>query len=367
MFLGIIFLFETLFVVLPKKDKDDAENRKLAELPKFKIAKLDPFPKAFESYYNDHFPFRNDIIKTYNKFSIRVLKKSPVEEKAIIGSSGWLFMGGNYLDGFQGKSNFTGSELEQIWKELLYRKNYCNKRGIKFYFVIIPQKSSVYPEYISSRYKFDNKYTPRTQLTAYLTKQQFPFCDLTQKLIENKNSDYDLYFKTDNHWNALGAFYGTQQILGSIRNDFPQVKPLSLNDYTISTETREGGNIAQMLSMKNEFNDIEVVLNPKFETQSSAGKKANYAIPKNFPYPWYYERVYENPSANKLKILVIRESFCHYQISLYSEHFGRSVFIFDNWKHQLNEDIIENEKPDIVVIQILESFLDNLLKYPSNK
>ena len=74
-FLLFIFSGFVLFLVLPKEKIDLEENRTLHEIPKFKLAKLDPFPRAFENYYNDHFPYRKQLIKGYNKVNYHILKK----------------------------------------------------------------------------------------------------------------------------------------------------------------------------------------------------------------------------------------------------------------------------------------------------
>jgi hypothetical protein len=90
-----------------------------------------------------------------------------------------------------------------------------------------------------------------------------------------------------------------------------------------------------------------------------------HEVPNGFPYGWDYEIVMENPKVNNLKLLVIRESFGGAMIKFYQEGFGKSVVIFDAWKHKLNEDIIIKEKPDIVIQQVVESFLPNLLENQS--
>ena len=50
---------------------------------------------------------------------------------------------------------------------------------------------------------------------------------------------------------------------------------------------------------------------------------------------------------------------------LLSEEFSRTVRIFDAWQYKLNEDIIEKEKPDIVILLALEANLRNLLSSAS--
>ena len=41
---------------------DQGENRTLAEKPVFNISTMNSFSEKYESYFNDHIPFRNIII-----------------------------------------------------------------------------------------------------------------------------------------------------------------------------------------------------------------------------------------------------------------------------------------------------------------
>ncbi|MEA3504715.1 MAG: hypothetical protein U9R32_05895, partial [Bacteroidota bacterium] len=45
---------------------ENLENRKLAEEPELDINHLDPYPKNYENYYNDHFGLRNTYLEFNN-------------------------------------------------------------------------------------------------------------------------------------------------------------------------------------------------------------------------------------------------------------------------------------------------------------
>ena len=56
---------------------------------------------------------------------------------------------------------------------------------------------------------------------------------------------------------------------------------------------------------------------------------------------------------------MFRDSFSVYLIPYLSEHFSRSVYV---WSPIFIPDIVEQEKPDIVVHEILELFMTDLLE-----
>jgi len=364
-FLTIIFSVMTLFLFLDKEEINKVENRKLAELPTFDLGKLDPFPRQYDDYYTDHFPFRSQLVEAFNKFNYSNFKISPLPDKVVVGLNDFLFMSGKQMEVYQGKKLFTQTELNTILDELKYRRDFCTKEGAKFYFVIVPQKSSIYEENIPIKYKTTRQKTIRTQLEDFLDEQGFPYIDPTDYLISKKTTEDLVYLRTDNHWNNLGAFYASQHITDAIKKDFPYTSPLVLEQFKVTKNETAGGNLAQMLNMAEELKDEDYAFEKIKGSVAVSGKKAPYEPPKSFAYPWEYEEVYLKPDANDLKILIIRESFGTKQRQFYRESFGKTVMIFDAWQHRLNADIIENEKPDIVVIQILENMLGNLLTYPA--
>jgi len=124
--------------------------------------------------------------------------------------------------------------------------------------------------------------------------------------------------------------------------------------------------LARMLNMPEEYPDIEVMLSPKFETKATWGKKENYIIPEDFYYKKEYEIVKYVPGSNQPKIMIIRDSFINALIPYIDETFSRTVYIWDNWKYQLNKPIVENEKPDVLLILLVEKNLINLLENIDN-
>jgi hypothetical protein len=48
-----------------------------------------------------------------------------------------------------------------------------------------------------------------------------------------------------------------------------------------------------------------------------------------------------------------------------SEKFSTTELIFDGWQYKLNEDIVNHEKPDVMLLFMLESNLRNFLHHQS--
>jgi hypothetical protein len=369
-FLVIIFLLLISFPIVNSKlnlvkDIASSENRKMASEPVMKFSYLDPYPRQYEKYYNDNFTIRFAMVKYFNLLNIDIFKKSPIPDQVVIGKDNWLFMAGKELESYKGLNRFDQSELDAFKQELEYRKKYLNDRGCKFYLLIAPDKASIYPEYMPNTIFQLNKQSWGEQLIEYLDN----YCEVKpvnvyDVLRANKDKGL-LYFKLDNHWNHLGAFYCANEFFKDIHSDFPGISVPSPGDYNISKTEINTGNILSMLSNIGNYTDYSYQVEPKSGFQAKDVKSAGYPVVQGFPYPWEYELDKEIQGSSKPKILVICDSFGGNIFPFIAEDFSRSVKIFDSWQFKLNEDIVNSEKPDIVLVIALESNIRGMLKFQS--
>ena len=220
--------------------------------------------------------------------------------------------------------------------------------------MIVPTKYTVYPEYLPN---YIDKLSPTNStdlVKEALLKSGIDLIDLRDSLIHLKSENF-LYYKTDNHWNKLGSFFASKIILDKIKQDYPNLPTLQLEDYKIKKEIISGKNTARLIKMEDQFEDTNYILDQKTPSPAKEAYKYGYPVPPKFPYPWEYEMVYETDNDSLPKLLLIRDSFGGSIIPYLNQSFSKSVFIFDNWNFTSNEHIIENEQPDIVVYLVLES------------
>lgn len=360
--LGVLFM---LMLILPFAQKhfelfpDIASNekRQLASMPEFDITSLDGFPGRYEKFYNDHFSFRSRMIMMKSIFSLVLFNVSPDPDKVIIGKNNWLFMVSDELETYRGTDLLNNEQLDTIRLALNNRKQYFRKQNIKVYFVIVPTKYTVYPEnlpFYVDKFRGENR---TDQVKELLLNLDIPTIDLREALIYKK-SDKPLFRKADNHWNDLGAFYGTQIILDSIKKDFPQIDLPSLNDYKLEERKTSIGNLSAMINMQDYFPEMMVTLESNQLTDAVEIPKYGFPVPTKFGLSKHYEMCYSTKNDSLPDILVFRDSFGNAMIPFLKESFDTSIFIFDKWRYQLNPQIIEDVDPDIVVYAILESLLE---------
>lgn len=219
-------------------DQINYEQRNTAEKPVFSLETIGEYPKAYEEYFNDNLAFRTQMIEANSLIDFYLFRQSPVN-KVIIGKDGWLFYNPNGKDGdpiadYRGSNLFSQEQLLQMANNLLEARDSLRAQGKDFVVYIGPNKESVYgDDYFPSDYALDASYTRADQVVEYLSENTdlvivYPKEDL-QQTIEN-NPDLTFYYKTDTHWNALGAYIGASKLLGEINADIPDFSDLEIID-----------------------------------------------------------------------------------------------------------------------------------------
>ncbi len=164
------------------------ENRKLAEIPIFN-GSVQHYIKNYEKYFNDHFGFRNELVRL-NSLVMLALRVSP-SSQVILGKDGWLFYDGQPGERiidlyYRGTKPFTDDELKACRSVLQEHHDWLAQRGIRFLFVVAPDKESIYSEFLPNIHRVTSK-GRLDQLIEYMKKySDVEVLDLRESLINAK-------------------------------------------------------------------------------------------------------------------------------------------------------------------------------------
>lgn len=332
------------------------ERRSLAEWPVFSLHSISTYPARFDRYFNDHFGFRNALIHLNTAVRYHVFKSSG-SPKVLVGKEGWLFYNANQARDGASLSNHLGllptgyNEIFRGYKEELEQKrNYLASRGIRYVFVIAPDKWTVYPEYLPDGFANFDRSNNVDLLVDYLSANtNVEIIDLRKVLIDAKRPGQHLYYKTDTHWNELGAFFAYQAISKNIARHFPEIRPRSINDFYVSREaTTTSLELGEMLLLKN-LPDTSYKLLPKKPyayVDLTEGKNERDILK--------YQRV----GINLPKALVFRDSFMGNVIPYLSDDFSQTTYLWSTWNPKTDIDSwLWQISPDIVIEERVERYL----------
>jgi alginate O-acetyltransferase complex protein AlgJ len=363
---GLLLLLPAVVQVSGWKEKTGSfENKQKTAWHTFNWKHIDSLPPLYETYYNEHFPARNSLIFGYNFFSARFFEKSPKPELITVGKNGWLFLSNNEMNVFTGKMKFSDFDLRRTLSEIDYRSKVCHEMGAEYRVVIVPSKYSIYAEYMPNSIRKCNGPNATDQFIQYLnTHSLVKVLDLRPPLVAAKNEG-QLFVKGDNHWNGLGTYFAYKALIQWLKKDYPIPPPHELQEFRVYDTLQRGGNLVDMLGMAEIWKGEVKKLVPLKPLPVHPASGVEYPCPKEFPYADEYEKRYLNTDTTLPGLMVVRESFTNDLFrNLLSSHFGKSLFIWDNWQHRLNADIVKQEKPRVVLCILIESMTDCFENYP---
>lgn len=263
-----------------------------------------------------------------------------IHNGVICGLSDWLYLHGgsnSLMDYHIGAKQLSKEDIE-LWKKTLqYRHDWHQSRNIKYLQFFAPNKICVYPEFYPEQLNIIGK-RPIEQLIqncGHLFTYQLDY-------LLSKKTQYDLYYKTDTHWNQIGAFFAYEQIM-----NFLDVS------YRI--------NCLKIEHLKLFQKDMAGDLGNRFDPPKSA--RAKKAKLKVFRAEKYFDnqvknrgkvRKFKNNNIKDGKLIIFGDSFTNMFINFLAESFKEVIFIHATF---VDFDYVENEKPDIVINHTIERFI----------
>jgi len=284
--------------------------------------------------------------------SMKTMGNKPV----IMGRDGWMFYTGDRaMEQYLGLRPFSQDQLREFAMILNGRKEYLEKRNIRYLFVVAPSKESIYQEFLPV-VSGTRTVTPLDQLIDYLrANSSVEVIDLREELRAAKRVRH-VYQKTDTHWNDFGAYIANRSITRELSRMFPSIAAMRNPRYRFKIKNCTKGDLAVMVGMKEDPREDCVSLADEnvFHSRKAPIDKfyRGYKFSDTIaPDPRVVILVMERRDSPLPRAVVFRDSYSFYLMPFLSENFSRVLYI---WDYRFNKDFIEHEKPDIVIDQVAE-------------
>lgn len=311
------------------------------------------FPRSFENFFDDRFAFRQQAIQFLGELQFFAFQTTATPY-VLVGPHNWLFFRGDGEEfAIRHWPLYSQSQLQDWGTMLEQRRAWLAKRNIKFLLVLTPTKSSIYPELVPAAWKPLSDQTRSSQLCEYLQHSTKVDCLNLQPSVWQAKSFGRLYFKTDTHWNPLGAYFGYKAMITHIHKLFPHVPIIDLRDVNKTSMPSFHGDLLGIAGLGGDvIEDIYDDYKPKLKQSRLSANPGN-------PPPQPHKRL---PFATEQDNLVLpsvyfmHDSFLLGQMPFISESFRRAYF---DWRPGFDFDTkpILSEKPDLVVQEMTERYL----------
>lgn len=289
----------------------------------------------FEEYFAKSFAYRNNVVDAFSTIKEKIF--SDGNEQVIVGRDGFLFFA-DTLDSYTGTGAMTDAEINAAADSLLALYNYSRAHGADFLFVCAPNKNSIYPEMMPSRYVMQTENRDLDRLHAALDERGVPYVDLRGILADAKENAL-IYHKRDTHWNTEGARIATEAIadeMGFTLPDFSAYAPTLVTDF-------EGDLDGLLYPAAVRYDD-----NTAYDLEGLYGFASAYSSPMQMSI--------RTRSDSEGKLLMFRDSFANAMFPLLATGFGEARF-----ERGYTIDQLDQYAADTVILEIAERNIRELI------
>jgi alginate O-acetyltransferase complex protein AlgJ len=322
-------------------DPPSAENRTLAPRPQLRwdTASLRSLPEQWTRYFEDHFAFRQRLVRWQAIVRLNALRVSP-SDAVIRGRDGWLFYADDgAMEDYAEALPFTDAELE-AWRQTLQdTSDWLRAQGIAYLFVVSPDKHVIYQEYMPATIR-RAEVSRIEQLVSHLRAHStVRVLDLRPALLAAKAHER-IYHRTDTHWNDRGAFVGYQQIVEALAADVPALPPPSRSAFEPRVVRSAGLDLAGMLGLTTVLDEDDLVLVPRRPGTARI-------LEPHDPNPrLMHPRIVTEAQHRGPRAVVFMDSFGAGLVRFLSEDFSRVVYL---WQNNMDPQVVRQERPQVVI------------------
>lgn len=312
----------------------------------------------FESDYTSVFAGKNFLVD-FNGLVRNIMKQKEM--------NGVIKLQNDYLaitDNDSDVSNvISNAELMNDWN------GYLAERNIPLLFVIVPDTICKYDEELPEGVKDYTNY----KLDVFVENLEgVDKIDLRDTILEDEINHYDLFYKTDHHWNVYGGMYAASKILQYVEEKLEvDVDDRVFDEKSYYVETYPEWHLGSRGQRVGRFfagiDDFEILI-PKFDTDFTRiednvnGKFEDvflsYDVLKEknnmsrYTYDFTYKYTIENSFHNNMvsidkTIMVITDSMGRVVTPYLGMAFENMYCTVYN---QVDEQLLDSIKPDIIVV-----------------
>jgi len=347
---SIIIILLVLFIFLPKNSFSNNENRYLEKFPKISVESIfdGTYMKKFESYVEDHFPFREFFLSL--KTNVFKLSGMTKQSDVYFGSEKYLLQ--------EYPSPSSSDKIIRIVNRFV-----DNNKDVNIDFLLAP--TSVY---VNNNKLPDNSINNDEGIVIdyYKEKLNVNFIDIKEELL--KNNDKYLYYKTDHHWTTYGA---EEAYLVYCKNK--GLPPFNY-EYELVSDVFYGTLYSKVIDNSLEYDSIykikddseyEVYYSDKDITTDTLYKES-YLKEKD-KYSYFLDNNHDlititNKSINEdSELLIIKDSYANAFIPFITKHY-KKIHVIDPryYRKSISEYIKENHISNILFLYNILTIDDDL-------
>jgi alginate O-acetyltransferase complex protein AlgJ len=307
-----------------------------------------PHLPALRQAAKDSIFFHTLLVRANAHIRVGVLGAS-TSPRVIMGRSGWRFYSTDVAE-IQLRGSPQDPRVAQWATNVQNANAYCTSKGIPYLLLVCPNKATMHPEQLPSWLEPSNL-PSRMDLLFRLLKGSVPqeCTPDIRPLLASGTQMGSLYYRTDTHWNALGATLAMKSVLDGLHRTLPMVEEMA-TPKVLRWEARTlPTDLDRLLGLPDAKEDVPIIQDPV--------SRAFILTPgASLPLPLVgFSPVARLdslcPTAPEGTLLVFRDSFGHALIEPLSRRFRRVVYL---WRSSFDPSIADEVRPTAIIQQLVE-------------
>ncbi|MCG8589212.1 MAG: hypothetical protein MJE66_07970, partial [Proteobacteria bacterium] len=209
---------------------------------------LEAYPRRLDAWWNDHFGFRNALVRAHAVVRVLGLGLDPPavpgftgaddldpsqRRKARVGRDGWLFLGRHFMGPDYPNRRPLEPAVRRRWQLALEtRRDWLAQRGIRYLIVLVPDKHTIYPEHLPPDLRASSPHSRTDELLEHLDRESdLTVVDLRPALRAAKIREA-VYTPIDSHWNDPGVYAGYRAVMKELRAWYPGLRAWPRHDFS---------------------------------------------------------------------------------------------------------------------------------------
>lgn len=343
-----LFGVALLNLLAPQRDFSSLENRYLAKLPTFTLTSLwkGTYIPKLETWFQDQFLARDTLvsIKALNDLAMGFQKTNNV----YFGKNGYLI------------EQVAAMDPQRMEANIQALNRFAQSQEIPMSLIAVPSKYTILPYQLPTLHynlpeeplfsKLEAKLTPRIQ-----------YLDITATLLTHQQEP--IYYKTDHHWTALGAYYAYEAYQKAMHSSVSFTRqPILVSDQF------KGTLYAKSKAFWYGSDDIFIYTDPQqvqVETENSGlwhdGVYYWEHLQQQDAYRFFLDGNHaitrlRSEQANKRHILLIKDSFAH-SFAPYLTYDASEITMLDlrYYKDSISSYIKDHKVDEVIFLYSMDS------------
>ncbi|RYF03506.1 MAG: hypothetical protein EOO40_12150, partial [Deltaproteobacteria bacterium] len=301
---------------------------------------------------DEHFGGRHRARLLHRLLQLHLFKISP-SPMVSLGRGGWLHL---YMPAEQAcikrLQPFSWAQLESWRVGLESQQAFLAQRGIAFFFLLAPDKHTIYPQTLRPGV-LGMAPSRADQLLAHLAQHSSVVVIDPRRALQDAAKRLQVYHQTDSHWNAAGAFVAYEQTMQALKQEWPGLQPLTPDDFILEHGALHPTDLADMIGLGAVERPTEMRRRgpdaARFDWSRYAPRRTDLGRLK---VAYYESRGHSDAPLGRM--VMLGDSFRANLARFVAEHASHGIFVDG---YELDPGLVVRHQPNLVIHQMVERWL----------